>query len=296
MWLSVARLGALQKTLAENLKNPIFPDFALNMRAEIARWRDEPFLNGSQSKPASLKDVIMAGLSPSPEIGIDSRLKIVSVQELSSYISTNKIPKNIALLHSLASIEYSAVLGYSSILLMPSLLLQGSSDAEPQVGQSSESTYESFCSDILSVVDDECWHFACLESLLHKLGHPFGSLPVNSNIRDDLAKTEGNQLHRLVLVSLLHEGRGLDAGPRVLHKLGIGEQRDLLALILQEEVRHVHIGLRWVQHLVGGEIHVPKLIHEVSQRTGVKNSPERMNFEMRAQAGFRKEWAYYSPD
>lgn len=292
---TIRGISRLYGGLASQLKHPVYPEFAFRIQDEIKAYQqaNNPASTSLVTDTQIEEENFTSFLSDSPQIGLDSRLKVVPVSEQSSFISTSKIPKHISLLHSLANIEYSAVLGYTSILLMHSPLLLHHQDINTNNTMNNCDRYGLFVKDITSIVCDECRHFTALVQCLEKLGVPFGSLPVNSHIRTDLDKTVGNQLARLVLVSLLHEGRGLDGGGRVLAKVPKGEERDLLEMIIREEEGHVGLGIKWVREMVGGEEHIPQLLKDVSEMTGVKNSPQRMDFDRRARAGFRREWVDY---
>lgn len=51
--------------------------------------------------------------------------------------------------------------------------------------------------------------------MLEELGLEFGHYPVNANILNDLEKVD-NAIDHICLVSLIHEAKGIDAGPWLL--------------------------------------------------------------------------------
>lgn len=101
-------------------------------------------------------------------------------------------------------------------------------------------------------------------------------------------------LHRLALVPMSQEARGLDAGPRLTQRLqGMGDKRSsqIVGRIALEEKAHVAVGVNWFL--------------SVSQRLGMNPemlyrgwvssiSPELLkgpfNHEARQAVGFKREW------
>ncbi len=98
---------------------------------------------------------------------------------------------------------------------------------------------------------------------------------------------------RLVVISLVQEGRGLDAGPKLLEKLKSQKEKkgmEILKIILEEEVGHVSIGMKWFKYLceINGEKPVDKF-KDILKKKNLKISPP-VNAPARAKAGFEMEW------
>jgi len=54
---------------------------------------------------------------------------------------------------------------------------------------------------------------------LAQLGNPYGSLPVITGLTRNIAETADELLDRLVIISLVQEGKGMDASPRLVSKI-----------------------------------------------------------------------------
>lgn len=74
---------------------------------------------------------------------------------------------------------------------------------------------EEFFHDIFKVIQEETTHYQLLFQKLRELDTPYGSMIVNKNILIDLGKTDQSLIDRICMVSMTHEGKGLDAGPRL---------------------------------------------------------------------------------
>ncbi|MGE3689784.1 MAG: ferritin-like domain-containing protein [Novosphingobium sp.] len=151
----------------------------------------------------------------------------------------NRMPKRgkaqslrgrIALYHSLAHIEFSAI----------GLALDAAGRFGAEMG-------ESFVSDFLSVAADEAMHFALLERRLRALGSHYGALPAHDGLWDAARATRHDPAARLAVVPMVLEARGLDVTPGAIDRLGqAGDSTGsrLLERILDDEIRHVAIGTK----------------------------------------------------
>ena len=110
-------------------------------------------------------------------------------------------------------------------------------------------------------------------------------------------KTSHDLVARLAITPLVQEARGLDAGPRLVHRLrseGDADTARVVQIIVEEEVSHVAVGMRWFSRVCSGagldarsefqrvvRAHVPTLL------------PGPLNHEARGAAGMPREW--YAP-
>lgn len=74
---------------------------------------------------------------------------------------------------------------------------------------------------------------------------------VNKNILADLEKTQQNFLERICMISMTHEAKGLDAGPRLIEKARTLTKNShiigALETIVKEEEMHVEFGVKWYE-------------------------------------------------
>jgi len=71
----------------------------------------------------------------------------------------------------------------------------------------------------VSEVDVEAGHFTLLHNRLSQFGHPDGSLQVITGLTRNIAETTYELLDRLVVISLIQEGRGLDTSGRLVSRI-----------------------------------------------------------------------------
>jgi len=69
------------------------------------------------------------------------------------------------------------------------------------------------------------------------------------NIIKDLASTNHSLLDRISMISMTHEAKGLDAGPRLINNIKSMPHNkkilDIFSTIVKEEVDHVKFGIKW---------------------------------------------------
>ena len=144
--------------------------------------------------------------------------------------------------------------------------------------------------DWLSVAQDEARHFRLLADRLAELGAAYGDLPAHDGLWEMAVKTAASCLERMALVPRVLEARGLDVTPGMMERLraaGDAKTADILAVILEEEVRHVEIGTRWFNHCCEGQgIDPEKAFAELFGRhfSGPPRGP--LNLGARRRAGF----------
>lgn len=109
--------------------------------------------------------------------------------------------------------------------------------------------------ELLCVLRDECQHFLWLNERLGELGgYAYGDVPAHDGLWETALDTKTSLLARVAMLPLVQEARALDAQPRLVHKLlSQGDRRSagLVNQICDEEVPHVHTGMRWFRYLVG---------------------------------------------
>jgi uncharacterized ferritin-like protein (DUF455 family) len=140
----------------------------------------------------------------------------------------------VALLHSLAHIEFNAV----------NLAL----DAVYRFQQMPKRYY----TDWLKVAADEARHFQLLRTRLVVLGSDYGEFPVHAGLWEMAENTAHDVLVRMALVPRVMEARGLDVTPVMiskLEKIHDNESAQILQLIWEEEIDHVAVGSHWFQYL-----------------------------------------------
>jgi len=141
-----------------------------------------------------------------------------------------------ALLHALAHIELNAV-----------------DLAVDIVGRFADQYLpNAFFDDWMSVASDEARHFLMLQTRLGELGGSYGDLPAHDSLWQTAAESRHDLLVRLAIVPLVLEARGLDVTPGMISKLEAAHDEGsahLLQVILEEEERHVRIGMKWFRHV-----------------------------------------------
>ncbi len=140
----------------------------------------------------------------------------------------------IALVHAIAHIEYSAI------------------DLALDAAYRFRNLPQRFYDDWLQVADDEIRHFQMLETLLHHLGSYYGDLSVHNALFEAQERTAHSLLHRMAVVPRYLEANGLDATPQIITKLQrlphcskLTQIIDTLNVIVAEEVEHVRKGDYW---------------------------------------------------
>eukprot|EP00177_Eucheuma_denticulatum_P002093 GFKZ01003742.1.p1 GENE.GFKZ01003742.1~~GFKZ01003742.1.p1 ORF type:complete len:343 (+),score=52.70 GFKZ01003742.1:156-1031(+) len=157
--------------------------------------------------------------------------KIVSTSEMPG-VKEVDVPSNVYHIHGLAHVELNAI-----DLCMDTMLRFG----DGVWG-------EEWVTDWISVASDEARHFRWLHERLESLGSFYGALPAHGVVWKGAEASKVGRKERLVMGQLVAEARGLDAGPRLMKRLlGFGDKKsaDVVAVIAEEEVEHVRIGVKW---------------------------------------------------
>lgn len=169
----------------------------------------------------ALKDTLPLNLR------LKAPMKIRRVRKISSNEALAKM------LHSLAHIEFCAI----NLALDSAYRFRGLEFA--------------FYKDWLEVANDEIKHFKLLESALNEMGFKYTDFEAHDNLEAALKATAHSLKYRMGVVHRGLEARGLDANPFVVKKIQ-GTTHSLkpfleetLALILKDEISHVHKGDVW---------------------------------------------------
>ncbi|WP_372590994.1 ferritin-like domain-containing protein [Guyparkeria sp.] len=108
-----------------------------------------------------------------------------------------------------------------------------------------------FYRDWLSVARDEAKHFELLDAYLRERGYRYGSFPAHASLWETVHGTEHDVMVRMALIPRVLEARGLDVTPGIQRKLAQYDDQpliDILDVIYNEEIQHVHIGTRWFRY------------------------------------------------
>ncbi|ROT96726.1 DUF455 family protein [Altererythrobacter sp. FM1] len=156
-------------------------------------------------------------------------------------LAPNRMPKRgrggserarIALWHSLAHIEFVAI----------DLALDMAGRFGAEMGAE-------FVSDFLAVAADEAMHFALIDRKLRQLGSHYGALPAHDGLWQAAEETAHDVAARLAVVPMVLEARGLDVTPAMRDRVraqGDEAGARLLQRILDDEIRHVAVGARYL--------------------------------------------------
>jgi uncharacterized ferritin-like protein (DUF455 family) len=154
----------------------------------------------------------------------------------------NQVPKRgmgtvegrIALLHSLAHIEFNAInLALDAVYRFRRMPVD-------------------YFTDWLKVANDEAIHFTMVRERLQSLGADYGDMAAHAGLWQMALRTDHDVLVRMALVPRLLEARGLDVAPPMIKKLKDQQDHDsavILQRIYTDEITHVEVGNRWFAHL-----------------------------------------------
>jgi len=199
-------------------------------------------------------------------------LQIVSPKEVKNR-SFGSVEGKIALLHSIAHIEYNAIdLALDAVYRFRNLP-------------------EKFYQDWIEVADEEIKHFKMVESLLVEFGSFYGALPVHQGLFDTANKALSLK-ERMALIPRYMEANGLDANLNIINKLKTLPNTDkiieVLEVILEEEISHVKKGNCWFKYACKNEsCDYFKIVNSVYPNAF--KGKKTINIEARLKAGFSKE-------
>ena len=187
----------------------------------------------------------------------------------------------IALMHSLAHIELSAVdmtwdlIGRFGHGRMPRAFF----DNWVQVGL------------------EEAKHFSLLAKRLEEMGSHYGALPAHAGLWEAAQQTGHDLLARVAIVPLVLEARGLDVTPSTIRQLRAAKDEksaDILEIIYRDEKRHVAFGVRWFRYLCDKErLAAEPTFHALVRKHFRGGLKPPFNDRARAEAGMHP--GFYKP-
>ncbi|MGB1109795.1 MAG: ferritin-like domain-containing protein [Gammaproteobacteria bacterium] len=186
------------------------------------RWRaGELSLDGAESGVERLE---YPGRPDTPELVDPAKVPRRGMRNLA---------ERMALIHSLAHIEFNAVnLGWDAVYRFRDLPKR-------------------YYDDWVQVADDEAKHFIALRQRLRDNGSDYGQFQAHNGLWEMALKTDTDFTARMALVPRVLEARSLDVVPRINQKLasvGDHETVAVLEMIEREEVAHVAAGSRWFEY------------------------------------------------
>lgn len=185
------------------------------------------------------------------------------------------IEGRIALVHSLAHIEFNAInLALDAVYRFRSMPL-------------------AYVEDWLRVASDEGEHFLLLHDRLIELGSAYGELAAHDGLWDMARRTDHDVLVRMALVPRILEARGLDVAPPMIERLQQIRDHDTAAIlqrIYTDEITHVEVGNRWFRHVCDQrELDGRQVFHDLLRGENSAYLKSPYNREARLQAGFNEQ-------
>ncbi|KAM3133251.1 hypothetical protein pb186bvf_014679 [Paramecium bursaria] len=193
---------------------------------------------------------------------------IDDIKELQNNIQSH--PIYIQQLHSLIHIEYNAIKAYIDTLLRFSHQIQ--------------ENQEEFIDDMKSIVKDEFEHYYLLNQFVN-----YGQLPVHNNLQSRILQSQDSVQGRLAVLSIVNEGRGMDTGEGIVQRLLKFQNKvmgKVVKKIVDDETRHVEIGLKWFERLTTNP---QQEFIEYMNKYGIRCT-WKINYQKRKQAGFNDLW------
>ena len=163
------------------------------------------------------------------EPGYPASLQLVSPRELKRRGIQSQEGRN-TLLHAVAHIEFNAI----------NLAL----DAAYRFRHQPPEYYQ----DWIKIADDEARHFGLIRAYLNKHNCEYGDYKAHNGLWAMAVDTQHDVVARMALVPRVLEARGLDVTPGIIKKLDRVDDQDavdILNIIYQDEIGHVHVGSEW---------------------------------------------------
>jgi uncharacterized ferritin-like protein (DUF455 family) len=176
------------------------------------------------------------------------------------------------LMHAIAHIEFNAInLAWDAIYRFRNLPRE-------------------YYSDWVGVAREEAMHFSMIRTWLEQQGSFYGEFAAHDGLWHMAIQTMDDPLIRMALIPRVFEARGLDVAPDMIKGLfnhGAEEAAEILQLIYDDEIGHVHIGSVWFEYLckqrnIISDVTFQEILKEY-QPVFVKN---KLNKKARRQAGF----------
>ncbi|RYG58193.1 DUF455 family protein [bacterium] len=222
--------------------------------------------------PEELHAVLASSTSHSRPLVIGRDVEVVPIHLLPPKLGLSNPRGQARLLHDLANIELQAMeLAVRTLHEFP--------EAPPD-----------FREELAEIAMSESRHLdLCLKGI-DALGSHWGEWQVHSALWNTVGEDD-TLLSRILIVHRYLEGSGLDAGESILRRLaGVADKatRDVVKIIVEEEVGHVLFGSRWYHRIALEErVDVEKdfsaRMNEISR---IAPRRERIAREVRTRAGF----------
>ncbi|MCK6551904.1 ferritin-like domain-containing protein [Myxococcota bacterium] len=151
---------------------------------------------------------------------------------------------------------------------------------------------DAFRRGVLAICRDELRHMHMYAEHLERLGHPFGSEPINDWFWERVPSATTPQ-HFVAGLGIGFEGGNLDHGLRFAERFtSAGDTRAarIQEIIVEEEIPHVAFALHWFRQLTGDvdfavwREHLPKPLSPMMTR----GTP--LNLDARRRAGYSEEF------
>lgn len=164
-----------------------------------------------------------------PTPGYPEPLELVSPRELKRRGIQSQTGRNI-LMHAIAHIEFNAI----------NLALDAAYRFRNQPAE--------YYQDWLSIADDEARHFGLIRRYLNEHDCDYGDYKAHNGLWEMAVDTQHDVVARMALVPRVLEARGLDVTPGIIEKLervNDHQATQILEIIYQDEIGHVHTGSQW---------------------------------------------------
>ena len=185
------------------------------------------------ARQSAVEGESMSTVRSLPSPGRPPRPELVEPRSLARR-GLGSLAGRIALLHSLAHIEFNAI----NLALDAVYRFRGLPPG--------------YVDDWLRVASEEGEHFLLLHHRLRALDSHYGALPAHDGLWDMARRTEHDVLVRMALVPRILEARGLDVAPPMIERLLRADDPKSAAIlqrIYTDEITHVEVGNRWFRHL-----------------------------------------------
>lgn len=239
-------------------------------KATAAAWREGRLSLGRLSATQPMPE--RPGRPPRPELLPPRSMPRRSV---------GGIKGRIAMLHSLAHIELSAV------DMTWDLVGRFAHEAVPAA----------LFDDWVQVGFEEACHFEMVSARLEGLGARYGDLPAHDGLWQSAQATGHDLMARIAVVPLVLEARGLDVSPSLIAQLeaaGDAESAQVVGVIYRDEKRHVAFGMKWFRWLCERRGLPPEpTFHELVRRNFRGPVKPPFNDPARAEAGLTP--GFYKP-
>jgi uncharacterized ferritin-like protein (DUF455 family) len=187
----------------------------------------------------------------------------------------DSIEGRVALLHSLAHIEFNAInLALDAIWRFPDMPKQ-------------------YYEDWLKVAKEEAYHFTLVNRYIQSFGFSYGDFPAHNSLWEMVERTQDAVIARMALVPRTMEARGLDAVPMIRDRFKQIKEWgavEILEIILRDEIGHVAIGNYWFNYLCTKDNLSPiSAYRDLAKKYCAPKLRGPFNLEARKQAGFTVE-------